>query len=222
MEVVDFLIKGYLVALIKYPVTVKSMTAAWAMCIADILSQKLEYKFAQKTEQDKDINWLRVLRVTVFVALFGAPILHYYYLSLEYLFPGDSSGSIIAKVICDLFLFTPISVFGFFVGLGVMEGQSMQKIQAELETNYFPTLKTGFTLWPVASMVNFWFVPVNYRLFFTGGISLIWNCYLSFMKSKGLSENEEPVLPVSVKPHAHTPPGPKKLFPLFPGKVSVT
>jgi len=160
----------------------------------------------------------RILRVVIFASCIGAPILHYYYLALEYLFPGLDPWNVVAKIFCDLFLFTPVSILVFFVAIGLMEDKTTQKIQAELEANYLNTLKMGLIVWPIVSGINFIIVPVNFRLFFTGGVSVVWNGYLSYVKNSA-PVHDEPILPVTMpKPIAPTL---KKIFP-FPGKVSIT
>jgi hypothetical protein len=113
------------------------------MAVGDYLSQKAEkyFFFVEPTApvMKKDTNWSRLFNVVLFASLIGVPsmfgckatqhsslVLHFYYLFLEFLFPGQNPIHIFLKVCCDVFLFTPLSILGFFAGIGFMEGRYPQ------------------------------------------------------------------------------------------------
>jgi hypothetical protein len=50
------------------------------------------------------------------------------------------------------------------------KGLSMSEIQQQIHASYLSTLRTSIVIWPLASLINFYFISVEYRLFFTGGM----------------------------------------------------
>jgi len=166
---------------ILYPLFTKSIIAALLITIFDLVTQKFETLWVE-SKKGQDIDISRTVRIVVFFSLLGVPVMHFYYLLLEIIFPGTDITYIISKMIVDLFLFTPITIFAFFVGMGLMEGSSFLRIQQQLKNNYWSSIKKSFIVFPIASFINFFFVPVDFRLFFIGAVSLFWNGYLSYIK----------------------------------------
>jgi len=101
-----------------------------------------------------------------------------------------------------------------------MEGLSMNEIQQQISVSYCQTLKTSIVVWPLASLVNFYFISTEYRLFFTGCVSIVWNAYLSSVKH---TTPKGPVLPVTIKNTVAPPAVSSSLNKalMFPAKVSV-
>jgi len=99
-----------------------------------------------------------------------------------------------------------------------MEGLSLLEIQQQINLSYLSTLRTSIVVWPLASLINFYFISTEYRLFFTGCVSIVWNAYLSSVKHT--SALKGPILPVTVKT---VPPAVSSINKnlLFPAKVSV-
>eukprot|EP01126_Amoeba_proteus_P057280 TRINITY_DN7281_c0_g1_i6.p1 TRINITY_DN7281_c0_g1~~TRINITY_DN7281_c0_g1_i6.p1 ORF type:complete len:145 (+),score=30.88 TRINITY_DN7281_c0_g1_i6:47-436(+) len=114
----------YMLFFTNNPLITKIFTGAFAMALGDVLSQKVERYFLNDSSHSnrRGINWERMLRVVVFASMVGIPCLHYYYLFLEELFPGQLPIHIFLKVFCDIFLLTPASILVFFVGIGALEG----------------------------------------------------------------------------------------------------
>ena len=44
-----------------------------------------------------------------------------------------------------------------------------------------PLIVSSYKIWPVASMVNFVFVPVERRIVFLSCVAVVWNIYLSLI-----------------------------------------
>lgn len=47
--------------------------------------------------------------------------------------------------------------------LGVLANQSMAEIKKTAEEKYLDIMKTAYKIWPIAQVINFNFVPLNYR-----------------------------------------------------------
>nr|CAG8567583.1 10685_t:CDS:2 [Entrophospora candida] len=49
---------------------------------------------------------------------------------------------------------------------------------------YFSALKANYTIWPLVQLVNFRFLPLQYRVPFVGSVGVLWSTYLSLLNSK--------------------------------------
>lgn len=42
----------------------------------------------------------------------------------------------------------------------------------------------NWKIWPIATTINFWFVPVPYQVLFANFVGLIWNSILCYIANK--------------------------------------
>ena len=54
---------------------------------------------------------------------------------------------------------------------------------AEVRLKLWPTLLTGWKVWPFISFINFMFVPMPFQVAFINVVSIFWSTYMSYMKS---------------------------------------
>ncbi|TFA98299.1 Protein SYM1 [Trichoderma ghanense] len=94
----------------------------------------------------------------------------------------------LARVAADQLLFAPVMIGVFLSSMATMEGKSAKE---RLDQTWWPALKANWVLWPAVQFVNFTFLPLQYRLLFANVISIGWNSYLSWVNSKGGSEDHE-------------------------------
>ena len=57
--------------------------------------------------------------------------------------------------------------------------------RAKLKSTYVEALKKNWMVWPGVQAINFKFVPLDHRVLVVNVVSLGWNCYLSYVNSKG-------------------------------------
>ena len=48
----------------------------------------------------------------------------------------------------------------------------------------FPILYASYKIWPLASIVNFAFIPVEKRIVFLSAVGLVWGVFLSLTAAK--------------------------------------
>ncbi|CAG8708912.1 4605_t:CDS:2, partial [Rhizophagus irregularis] len=60
-------------------------------------------------------------------------------------------------------------IITFFVGQALLEGQEKSQILEKLGDAFVPTLINNYKLWPAVQLLNFHFIPLNYR-------TLVVNC----------------------------------------------
>lgn len=90
-----------------------------------------------------------------------------------------------ARVAVDQGVFAPfIGIPLYYLAISALEGKNWEQTRTKLEKNWWPTLYTNWSVWPVFQAVNFAFVPVSYRLMAVNVVSIGWNCYM-LMKNAG-------------------------------------
>jgi hypothetical protein len=61
------------------------------------------------------------------------------------------------------------------------KGSAMAFVQRDVGEKFWPLLLDGFKLWPLVSLVNFLFVPVDKRVLVGCLVGVGWNIYLSML-----------------------------------------
>ena len=83
-----------------------------------------------------------------------------------------------ARVAVDQLVFAPTNLFVFLSTMSILEGVSPRE---KLARTYSTALQGNWMVWPFVQVVNFSYVPVDYRVLFVNGLSIFWNCYLSYV-----------------------------------------
>lgn len=60
----------------------------------------------------------------------------------------------------------------------------MQTIWTKTKADFTRVLLAGATIWPPAQMVNFFFVPLPYRVLFMNMVGFGWSTYTSLVASQ--------------------------------------
>ena len=137
-------------------------------------------------------DWQRTLHVGVTGLTFSGPISHAWYNLLEAMVgrmalvtTAFTHSSLIIKLLLDAVLFSPIAVAGYFVWRSILEGTS---VQWKLEHKWLSALQASWSFWPLANVVNFSMVPLQFRVLYNNGLSLLWNAYLSNVNQSRLEQ----------------------------------
>ena len=84
----------------------------------------------------------------------------------------------------DAFILSPVAVTGY-VWRTVLEGGGPNDIMSKLESKFIGTLLASLKFWPGVNIINFAFVPVEYRVLYNNMLSLFWSGYLSYINNIG-------------------------------------
>lgn len=171
--------------------------------IADTIAQTLErvnrrrptavVVDAEAGTQDWDLA-----RTTRFFA-FGvgmAPLLAEWNHFIEHRFPLRTSVGNVAgttakvslaalgkRVAVDQVAFAPFGLMCFVGAMGLMEGRSVQGVQDKFKDMYWPALLANWQVWPLVQTINFRFMPLRYRVPFTGAVGIAWQVFLSILNA---------------------------------------
>ena len=98
----------------------------------------------------------------------------------ERLFPGTLAKQLAKKVTCDQILFTPIILSNFLMINEILMGNGISGVISKIEADFTSMLLANWSVWIPAQFVNFYFMPLNYRVVFIQVVALFWNMYVSW------------------------------------------
>lgn len=81
----------------------------------------------------------------------------------------------------------PLYDTGYFTVRSILEGTGLKGASEKLQTRFLSTLFGAWRFWPMANAVNFWFVPMQFRVLYMNVLSLFWTGWLTYVNSKKIS-----------------------------------
>jgi hypothetical protein len=204
--------------LTSHPLLTKSLTSSCIMSLSDVLCQELvntrssaiaiagpkgrrKERSTSSTSSRLDLH--RTLQVAITGMMWSGPITHFWYALLEKIYAflakllhiHHQAVGLCIKLLLDAILFSPTVVVGYFVVRSLLEGGDWTaSAKDKLQTKFKPTLLSAWKFWPVVNSVNFYFVPLQFRVLYMNVLSLFWSGYLTYVNSAQL-----PVAPPKTK-----------------------
>ncbi|XP_056271107.1 mpv17-like protein 2 [Pseudoliparis swirei] len=158
-------------------VVTNTVSAGVLMGIGDIIQQS--WKNYQNPDRVQD--WMRTGRMVV-VGCSCGPLLTYWYVWLDGLFVGNAMRTVGKKVAMDQLFASPFMGMWYFVGLGLLEGNSVSDGWKEFTHKFWDLYKVDCCLWPPAQTINFYFLPPRFRVVYINVITVAWDTYLAHLK----------------------------------------
>ncbi len=191
----------YMEWLVRHPLLTKSLTASSISLLSNLVSQTTtghsQQQAAGKQTPRKGgrakYNRRELLKYLLFGLLWVGPSSHFWQNALEKLIPRrprETRGAwALRKMLCDQLCFGPVGnvVFISFIGYaiqGLGVGGTVRKVREE----YVATQMSGWLVWPLASVCNQYYVPIELRVGFLNVVAFFWSMYM--MSSKGKKKAE--------------------------------
>lgn len=175
--VLDSVIKApyrwYCRSLEAHPLTTKACTSLVGFMLGDLLAQHMSHPGAT------DI--LRVLRLGAYGLLIDGPVGALWYDLLEKVVdPEQPTGTraVLIKTALDQLVYATIMTAVYFALIRTWEGHP-ETIIATLQAKFWPTLAANYAIWPLAHIINFKFVPSQFRILYNNVVCVAWLTYLS-------------------------------------------
>lgn len=182
--------------LVTKPLITKSLTSSGIMSISDIMCQEVVAKATPVEDRPSKLDKTRVLHVAITGAIWSGPITHYWYIILEKMYAVIAKAAninkpaigLVIKLILDSIIFSSVTITGYFTLRSILEGTGLKGAKEKVSTRFLTTLFGAWKFWPMANAVNFWFVPMQFRVLYMNVLSLFWTGWLTYVNSKKISK----------------------------------
>ena len=116
-------------------------------------------------------------------------ICHYWYIYLDKHYFHTNHATIFKKVFLSQIIFSPVCIFVFFLTLGFINRSSKEEVYKNLRTKGKRIYLVEWAVWPPASLINFYLVPLRYRVLYDNIISFGFDIYNSYVVHKHLRKD---------------------------------
>ncbi|KAF7595225.1 Protein required for ethanol metabolism [Aspergillus hancockii] len=170
--------------LLQRPVLTQSLTTACLFGVGDGL--------AQQGVEKRGIAHHDVTRTARMVfyggAVFGPAATKWFQFLQTRISLRTPGKTLVARVAADQLIFAPTMISVFLSSMSLMEGGDPRE---KLNKTYWQALRTNWMIWPALQSVNFYLVPLQYRVLTVNVFNIGWNCFLSFLNNSQVQEVRE-------------------------------
>ncbi|KAH9488967.1 Protein Mpv17 [Bulinus truncatus] len=171
---VTLLWQRYSLLLKNYPLRTMAFTTGTLMASGDCISQLAIEKKKLKQYDVKRTGRFLVLGFFVF-----GPIMRGWYLVLDRMYSGKKLAAV-KMMATDQLCMSPFFLSTFLTVMGVLKGETIEDIKNKFKKDFCPILLNNYKVWPLAQLINFYFMPLQHRVLFVNFIALGWNTYLAW------------------------------------------
>lgn len=166
--------RNYRRLLHERPFITNVLTASTFMATGDLISQSL----LQKRDA---LDLQQTTRFAIAGLIFVGPAVRGCLVMIDKIFGPTKSLAILGKkLILDQGVCAPCFLACNITVLTLLKTQSLAEVRRELERSYVNLLKMNYTFWPFVQVINFYFIPLTYRVIFGSSAALIWNTIFSY------------------------------------------
>ncbi|XP_037277165.2 mpv17-like protein 2 [Rhipicephalus microplus] len=159
-------------------------TNATISTVMGIVGDLVQQHYEVLSGRQAAINSVRTSHMAA-AGLTTGVVCHYWYVLLDRWMLGRSVRTVLLKVLYDQVVFSPINLVVYFGTVGLLERSSCAELSHELWFKGGTVYKVEWVVWPPAQFLNFYVLPLRYRVFFDNLISFGFDVYLPYVKYKG-------------------------------------
>lgn len=180
--------------------TTVTIQSAILKAAANLTAQALSHRGA---EAAPGIDWARIFEFAIF-GLVSAPLVSIWQRALEETFPTQNGAmdsrnphaesstqpnqkyqvnwlNVIVKLLLDQTIGLSFTNIIFITCTTGARLQSMALLSNEIKIRIAGILKAGWRIWPVVSLINFLWIPWEWRVVVTSVVGFGWSIVLSFL-----------------------------------------
>jgi len=146
---------------------------------------------SSKLQEGWKIGHVNVVHVASFGLLSGAlylaPMMHTFY-------KFTAAWPIPKRIVVNSLAIDPMNYAMAMSINSIAHGEGLDRGIETVQSKLVQTTLTGFCIWPAAQLVNFYLVPLHWRVLFFNTVSLFWNSWLAWSVSEHLSSSQHKTL----------------------------
>lgn len=146
--------------------------------LGDVIEQHIERFFVLTDARSWDT--VRTAKLTTT----GLPVgflSHYWYLGLDKHFAKHTHANVARKIVLSQLIYAPACILVFFLTLGAINRARWDEIWFNVTSKGKRLYMVDWITWPPISLVNFYLIPLRYRLLYENVISLGFDVFNSFV-----------------------------------------
>lgn len=174
----------------KYLWATNTLSCGGLLAAGDGIQQYIEH--ARGVNATPGYDWRRTGRLFL-VGLSQGPPHHIFYIWLDKVLPQKNAKTVFKKIMADQIVAAPFFAVTFFLGAGLLEGKTLKGAWLEFKEKFPAVYAFDWCIWPPTQTINFYFVPIRYRVLYINGVTVIWDVFLSYMKHKDQAVTNERV-----------------------------
>lgn len=144
--------------------------------LGDILEQKYEILTKEQNEWDRK----RTLHMGIAGTTVGI-FSHYWYIFLERKLPQKSLPSVAKKIFLDQLIGTPLNIMTLLVTLHILHRKNYEEFKSDVRNRVWRLYFGELLVWTPAQFVNFYFLPLRYRVLYDNLLSLAYDVFVSYV-----------------------------------------
>ncbi|ETM02712.1 hypothetical protein L917_00870 [Phytophthora nicotianae] len=179
----------------RSPMVTKSVTSAVLFGLGDRVAQRMEKSGKQEDDDPRgeesgddgaivSESTARTMRMMIWGSVLFTPVAHTWINFIERTVGSQGKVVVFKKMLLDALVFAPSINTLFFTSTQMMQGKSIGH-GVDFAADRLPqTLKANYMIWPVANIINYSYVPLQYRILFINCVNLVWTTVLSTISSR--------------------------------------
>lgn len=145
--------------------------------LGDAIDQNVDVITEKQTDFNKTRNFHMMLTG------FGSGLIcHTWYKFLDRMIIGDSIKIAMKKMVLDQIFISPLCIANLFFTLALLEQTSFNNALQEIYDKAWKLYVAEWVVWPPAQLINFYVIPLRFRVFFDSCISLGYDVYYAHVR----------------------------------------
>uniref|UniRef100_A0A1B6MRF2 Mpv17-like protein 2 n=1 Tax=Graphocephala atropunctata TaxID=36148 RepID=A0A1B6MRF2_9HEMI len=163
----------------KYLFLTNTISSGVLMAVGDGVQQQIE--FYKKIHSSNKYDWTRTMNMTLVGLVLGSAQ-HFFYGYIDKILPKRTVQSVCQKIFLDQIIASPVAIFLFFYGLGLLENGNFEVAHKEMKQKFFTIYVMDWIVWPPTQYLNFAYLSAKYRVVYINFVTMLYDVFLSYVK----------------------------------------
>ena len=95
-----------------------------------------------------------------------------------------ATNTILTSIILDQLFCSPFYNAIYFYGVNYLEYYNHQTALDNVSKTFIPVMMVDYSFWPFANIINFKYIPIQFRMLYVNILGIFWNTFLAYKNQK--------------------------------------